>query len=175
MDPVQALDALDDDQKRRLAEWVALNQAVCESLGIDWEDWVVRYIGEAAKRGGDYGFLQATGTADVLRSAGLADYAVKQARTSVKPHGNLSTGLQDAVSAFLSGGQIEETKLAPSDVAALQRKLPAYKALVRLPRPKFRSVVVRTDGGELVIRSADDELVRLGQDEVARALTDAVL
>ena len=172
MDPIQALESLDDAQRTRVAQWVVLNQSICRSLGIDWEDWVTRYLSQAAQNAGDYSFLRPGGGSTRLQAAGASDYLKKYIAPTAKPGPRFGELMKRWMEHFIAGHPPDPAKVPPSDVRVFQRRWPAEKRLQRLQQSQLRAITVLSDGDDLVLRAGDEEVVRMDRQTVRTSFTD---
>lgn len=176
---------LSPDQQERVQAWLHLNKFIARTLRIDWEKWVDEYLQLAMEHPLDYSFmllclpefsgLQMDG-AGVSFSKDVDPATAQIARVPLRAKNNLgrlSPELQDAIARLLEERDAEDVSVSPADVAKLQKILAKEKALAKLKRKDFRSVVLARDADDIVARVGEEELFRSSVVELGAELRKA--
>lgn len=161
---LEAYEKLDDSRKINVQRWIHLNKFIAKTLRIKEEEWFEGWVGEAMQNPLDYSFMaeaipglteHALASDDAMdagesfqRSFDPAGLAPKVPLSAENNLGRFSKDFQEKVQSMLEAGEPEQLALAPADVALLQKIFPSQKALAKLKRPDFRSVVLRRDHAE---------------------------
>lgn len=161
---LEAYERLDDARKQNVQRWIHLNKFIAKTLKIDEEAWFEDWVGEAMQNPLDYSFMAEAipGLAEHGLAADDAMAAGESFQRSFDPAGlapkiplsaeynlgRFSKDFQAQVQSLLERGEPERFPLQPSDVALLQKLFPSQKALAKLKRPDFKSVVLARDHAE---------------------------
>jgi hypothetical protein len=185
---LEAYEQLDDAQKDRVQRWLHLNKFIAHTLHISWEDWVNRFVKPCFDAPLDYSFMSAviTGFTGLgLEGQGVtftkeldpATRATSRVPLRAKNNlGRLSPDLQDRLAAMLEGTESGPIKLLPGDVTMLQKIMPAEKALVKLPKPSFRKVLMSREEDDVVFAvEGAAEIFRINVPELGGVMSRALV